>query len=104
MSTGTSCLYLPAASRDGKVGALNVVAAAGGYEVSWFLFATDEARGEGVVPLLWLSWMQECAGRGRWADLGASPSASVQKFKATFGAHLVPYYSGTRRWSLWGGR
>jgi hypothetical protein len=100
---GSDSLYLPAAVRSGQLGALNVVAATGGYEVSWFLFATDEARAEGVVPLLWFEWMQQCATRrGEWADLGASPSASVQRFKSSFGAQMVPYYSGTRRWSLFG--
>lgn len=102
---GSDSLYLPAAVRNGTLGALNVVAAAGGYDVSWFLFATDEARAEGVVPLLWFEWMQECAGRSsQWADLGASPSASVQRFKSSFGAQMVPYYSGNRRWSLFGSR
>ena len=102
---GTSQLYLPAAVREGRLGALNVVLAGGDYEVSWFLFATDEARSEGVVPMLWLTWVEQCALRGaRFADLGASPSASVQRFKSTFGAQLVPYYSGTRRWALFGSR
>lgn len=101
---GSDSLYLPAAVRGGKLGALNVVAAAGGYEISWFLFATDEARAEGVVPLLWFEWMEQGAGRrAEWADLGASPSASVQRFKSSFGAQMVPYYSGTRRWSLFTG-
>lgn len=102
---GSDSLYLPAAVRNNTLGALNVVASALGYEVSWFLFATDEARAEGVVPLLWYEWMQQCEGRHtRWADLGASPSASVQRFKSSFGAQMVPYYSGSRRWSLLGSR
>jgi hypothetical protein len=86
------------------VGGVNVVLRAAGYEISWLLFATDGARAEGVVPYLWFDWLQGCAGRNaRCADMGASPTQSVQKFKATFGARLVPYYTGTRRWNLMGG-
>lgn len=98
-------LHMPCAVRNDRLGAMNVVLAAGGYEVSWFLLATDEARREGVVPMLKLAWIEACAARGATvADLGASPSSSVQRFKASFGAQLVPYYSGTRRWSLFGAR
>jgi len=105
LSQGADCLYLPAAIKCGQLGALNVVAAAGGYEVSWFLFASDQARADGVVPLLWFEWMEQATGRrAQHADLGASPTASVQRFKGSFGAQMVPYYSGTRRWSLFSGR
>jgi hypothetical protein len=100
---GREGLHLPAALRAGKLGALHVILAAGGYEVSWFLLATDQARAEGVVPALQLAWLEQCAARqGKWADLGASPSASVQRFKASFGATMIPYYSGTRRWAILG--
>lgn len=102
---GADALYMPAAVRNNTLGALNVVAAAGGYEVSWFLFASDQARTEGVVPLLWFEWMEQATGRRtECADLGASPTSSVQRFKASFGAQVVPYYSGTRRWSILSGR
>jgi hypothetical protein len=103
LAQGEGCLGLTAAVRQNTLGALNVSAAAGGYEVSWFLFATDEARTEGVVPLLWFEWMEQASGRrAMWADLGASPTSSVQRFKSSFGAQMVPYYSGHRRWSLFG--
>jgi len=101
---GSDQILITVAQRDDTVGGVNVVVRAAGYEISWLLFATDSARAEGVVPYLWFDWLQACAGRhARCADMGASPTQSVQKFKATFGARLVPYYTGTRRWNLMGG-
>jgi hypothetical protein len=102
--TESNQVLIAVAERDNKVGGVNVVVRSAEYEVSWLLFATDAARVEGVVPYLWYDWLQGCATRStRCADMGASPTQSVQKFKATFGARLVPYYTGTRRWNLMGG-
>jgi hypothetical protein len=97
-------LLITIAQRDHTVGGVNVVLRSAGYEISWLLFATDAARADGVVPYLWFDWLLGCAGRNATcADMGASPTQSVQRFKATFGARLLPYYTGTRRWNLTGG-
>ena len=97
-------LRLIAAHREAEAGALHVILAAGDYEFSWSLVSTDRARSEGIIPFLTLAWFEAAQRRGcRLADLGASPSAGVTRFKQSFGAETATHYTGVRRWHLAGG-
>jgi len=96
-------LRLLAATRDGEVGAFRVILIAGDYQASWTICTTERGRSEHVGPFLTLAWLEESAASGcRCADLGASPTAGVQEFKASFGAQPAYLYTGIRRWHLWG--
>jgi hypothetical protein len=96
-------LRVLAATRDGEVGAFRVILKAGDYQVSWTLCTTERGRSEHVGPYLTLAWLEESAAAGcRCADLGASPTAGVQEFKASFGAQPAYLFTGIRRWHLRG--
>jgi hypothetical protein len=94
-----------AARRDLQVGATWVVLAAPGCEFGWQLFATDQARQEGIAPYLTWAWLTMAEERACEAiDLGVSPTDAVRRFKESFGSRSAPYFTGVWRPSLPGKR
>jgi hypothetical protein len=94
-----------AARRDLQVGATWVVLASPACEFGWQLFATDQARQEGIAPYLTLAWLGMADERGCDSiDLGLSPTDAVRRFKESFGSRSAPHFTGIRRGSLFGRR